>query len=579
MSFFVRSAFNSQTYLANTTILPLRMNRLRQRLSSTSRPAAAGASAPPVDCDVEKFYSYTSGRWLWNEKQQFERRYVKFNLPELLNVAARATGARRCVEVQKLPEGNFSKAFLITMDDGQQIIAKLPIPNAGRSHYTTASEAATMDYVRNILQIPAPNVLAWSSSRDNPVAAEYILMERSRGVELGKIWDEVSWEDRLQIVESLVSYEKAFVSANLPMYGSIYYAKDLKNLKSSQLVQTGGLDNQEKSFAIGPTTNRAFFDDGRDSVEVNRGPWPSLEEYIFSRADREFACLDKFSTYPSQQGLTNGPHLYHPTKTFKLEVLQNYMKVASRILANDPGLSKAVLWHSDLHADNIFVDPNQPTKILDIIDWQAVNVSPPFLQARHPSLINFEGPIPEGFDPILLPDNFEQLSKEEQQQAKNLRAAQSIYKLYEIQMLGECPEIARALRYRESLLGQITGIASSVASDGEVILQGMLIQLHDNWSECIGSSTPCPLTFSANDRTQQAELQAKWSEGVELMHDLLTDIGAYQGWDGWVNHDNYEIYKERLARCREEFFNRHAATEGEKRQWAQAWPFEDKPDL
>ena len=172
MSLSVRSASTSRTYLANTPTFPLHMDWFRQRLSSTSRPLAAAASASPViseprqnrsnsydlkvirDCDEEKFYSYNSGRWLWNEKQQFERRYVKFNLPELLNVAARATGATRCIEVQKLPEGNFSKAFLITMDDGQQIIAKLPNPNAGRSHYTTASEVATMDYVRHPLSSP-----------------------------------------------------------------------------------------------------------------------------------------------------------------------------------------------------------------------------------------------------------------------------------------------------------------------------------------------------------------------------------------------------------------------------------------
>jgi hypothetical protein len=52
--------------------------------------------------------------------------------------------------VQKLPEGNFSKVFLITMDDGKEVIAKLPNPNAGRAHFTTASEVATMDYVRTI---------------------------------------------------------------------------------------------------------------------------------------------------------------------------------------------------------------------------------------------------------------------------------------------------------------------------------------------------------------------------------------------------------------------------------------------
>ena len=176
-----------------------------------------------------------------------------------------------------------------------------------------------------------------------------------------------------------------------------------------------------------------------------------------------------------QQGLANGPHQYHPTKAFKLEVLRNYMEVAPRILPDNPDLSKAVLWHSNLHTNNIFVDLDQPTKILNMIDWQAANVSPLFLQARHPSLIDFEGPISEGFDPILLPDNFDQLSKEGQQQAKNLRAAQSIYKLYELEMLSECPDIARALRYRESLLGQITGIVGSMAGDGEVILQRMLI--------------------------------------------------------------------------------------------------------
>ena len=35
----------------------------------------------------------------------------------------------------------------ITMDNGREIIAKLPNPNAGRPHFTAASEVATMDFV------------------------------------------------------------------------------------------------------------------------------------------------------------------------------------------------------------------------------------------------------------------------------------------------------------------------------------------------------------------------------------------------------------------------------------------------
>ena len=76
--------------------------------------------------------------------------------------------------------------------------------------------------VRNVLGIPAPRVYGWSSSTDNPVRAEYILMERSGGVELGKVWDDMPWEERLKVVRTVVGYEKAFVSASFPMYGSLY---------------------------------------------------------------------------------------------------------------------------------------------------------------------------------------------------------------------------------------------------------------------------------------------------------------------------------------------------------------------
>lgn len=33
------------------------------------------------------------------------------------------------------------------MDDGRQVITKVPNPNAGLPFYTTASEVATMDFV------------------------------------------------------------------------------------------------------------------------------------------------------------------------------------------------------------------------------------------------------------------------------------------------------------------------------------------------------------------------------------------------------------------------------------------------
>jgi hypothetical protein len=95
----------------------------------------------------------------------------------------------------------------------------------------------------------------------------------------------------------------------------------------------------------------------------------SLNEFSYSCAARELTCIDKFSSYPGQQGLFSGPNQYHPTRALKTKVLQGYLKIATQVLPNDVNLSKPALWNSNLHTDNNFVDPSQPTNILNIIDW------------------------------------------------------------------------------------------------------------------------------------------------------------------------------------------------------------------
>lgn len=171
MSLFVISATFRRASISSVISGSLRMTWFRRQLSKSTRSTTSAPPASPSsthswrstttsrnadilrDCHVEQFYEYTSGRWLWDEKYQLARRHVEFNLPGLLEVSAQAIGARSCVKIEKLPEGNFNKVFLISMDDGRELIAKLPNPNAGPTHFTTASEAATMDYVRTPLPV------------------------------------------------------------------------------------------------------------------------------------------------------------------------------------------------------------------------------------------------------------------------------------------------------------------------------------------------------------------------------------------------------------------------------------------
>jgi hypothetical protein len=92
------------------------------------------------------FFHYTSGRWLYNEQLQLERRYVKFNVPALQQAAGQVLGTR-CIQMTKLPEGMYNKVFSLRMENGEEVLARIPNPNAGHSRYCVGSEVATLDFV------------------------------------------------------------------------------------------------------------------------------------------------------------------------------------------------------------------------------------------------------------------------------------------------------------------------------------------------------------------------------------------------------------------------------------------------
>lgn len=117
------------------------------------------------DVDSEALYCYTSGRWLWDEEHQLTRRRIRFNVTGLRELAASAVGSHACVGLRKLSEGSFNKAFLLTMDDGREVVAKLPNPNAGYAHFTTASEVASMNFVsRSPQSVDSPYSKSFSTT-------------------------------------------------------------------------------------------------------------------------------------------------------------------------------------------------------------------------------------------------------------------------------------------------------------------------------------------------------------------------------------------------------------------------------
>ncbi|EDN10388.1 predicted protein [Histoplasma mississippiense (nom. inval.)] len=122
-------------------------NRLRGRERCSVRLWVGGQIACSMQAaldgkliTVDKLFDYTNGNFLVNKNFQFERRYVKFDLDALCDVAAAAGVEASPIKAVEKMEGGFNKALLMKKENGMEIIAKIPCRNSGPAVYTTESE-------------------------------------------------------------------------------------------------------------------------------------------------------------------------------------------------------------------------------------------------------------------------------------------------------------------------------------------------------------------------------------------------------------------------------------------------------
>ncbi|OOF93890.1 hypothetical protein ASPCADRAFT_132231 [Aspergillus carbonarius ITEM 5010] len=116
--------------------------RLPRNQSTVNTPSADYGKQSP------DFFSYTAGRYLYNENLRFQERYVEFNVEALRRIAASVVGSKQVVQLRKLAEGGFNRVFILTMDDGLEVIAKIPYASTIPKSYATESEVATLEFLR-----------------------------------------------------------------------------------------------------------------------------------------------------------------------------------------------------------------------------------------------------------------------------------------------------------------------------------------------------------------------------------------------------------------------------------------------
>ncbi|KAH7378575.1 hypothetical protein BKA64DRAFT_714345 [Cadophora sp. MPI-SDFR-AT-0126] len=306
----------------------------RQVMHSHAMPILQKQTADGLEGIAEdELYRFTRYQWLYRESEQLAMRYRKFNVLGLVDASVRAAGkgAKACVEIVKCIEGQYNKAFLMKMDNGEVVVARLPHPNAGPAFYTTASEVATRRLLRTVLKVSVPRILAYAANVDNPVGAEYIIEEEA-------------------------------------------HAKHSSGDASGQFAW-----NPEK-FAFGPLTEAKLWQGERAWSQISRGPWASPSLYLEAMGENEEYWSMNFAKaqilpYEADERAMNGDSYEG--------LLQLYHEVIPPLAAS--GIP-ASLSHPDLGLHNIFVDP-KTRKITSFTGWQSASVSKPFFHSRLPSML------------------------------------------------------------------------------------------------------------------------------------------------------------------------------------------------
>lgn len=261
-------------------------------------------------------------------------------------------------------------------------------------------------------------------------------------------------------------------------------------------------------------------------------------------------------------------------------MLNEYLKVASYLLPADRSVLPGCLWHNDLHGDNIFVNPEKPSEITCLIDWQSAHVAPLLIHASHPSFLDFEGPKPEGTAVPSLADDFDNMNEVQQKRAKSLLCQQSLFKAYEVLSLQRNKKVYDALRHQKGLGYQVIALAGNLLQDGEPLVKGQLMQIQREWQKLpkvrAQPYPACPLDFTPQDLLAQQKEEADWMQGLDLMTQVLEAVGTVdKGWHGWVKIEDYAHYREILDDVREQFLDQLLEGEEERSKWLSIWPFND----
>lgn len=303
-----------------------------------------------------------------------------------------------------------------------------------------------------------------------------------------------------------------------------------------------------------------------------------MEEYQEAIGHGQIACVQSLARLPTSPVSLFGPGTYQPTRENKIKALKCYLAMIKHLLPTDQTILSPCIWHPDLHCENIFVDPENPTEVVGIIDWQSVEVAPLYNHARQPFFLDYEGPPTVGLERPCLPENLAQLDPAAQAAANVLFLQMSLSVAYKTLIYHLHPRLYRAMNFSETKSFEFLLFARNIIVDGEAYYLAHVMELEKAWAELPGvyerGGVPFPFQFSAEERAKIEADALGASTGMAAMRGVKEALGGLFPKRWIARHDRYEKTRDALQQVKEQVIEMFAHDDKSKQAWQENWPFD-----
>ncbi|KAF4445756.1 hypothetical protein F53441_10505 [Fusarium austroafricanum] len=256
------------------------------------------------------------------------------------------------IQVKEFAAGCFNKLYEVQIDDRPPLLLRIALPVDPERK--TLSEVATIKWASMLTEIPIPRVIHFDASRTSDIGHEWILMSKLDGIRLEDAWNYLSLPQKTDTVRQVASFISSLLRVQLSGIGNIY-----PPVSSCTTPIPGPLVNVR--FFYGPT-----------KADIPRGPFRKSGDWIAAR----LAAIERDSNLTLEKYTVSDLLDKEVQDAFRtLKTVKKLRPLVDRIFPGD-GYDEetTVLYHDDLHENNILVDGTG--KVTGIVDWECVSVVP-----------------------------------------------------------------------------------------------------------------------------------------------------------------------------------------------------------